>query len=201
MPYSTEHKQETRQRILRSAARLFSRKGFAEVTIGEIMTGAGLTHGGFYRHFGSKDELYSEVISQFLCRPPEPSQTKPAERCAPGQPYALYVVDAYLSREHLDDVDGSCPLIGLPTDVARGGQAVKIAYRQVAESMLRLFQANLSGPEARERALVSLALCVGGMVLTRAIDDETLGSELRDSAQKHMTTGWQDAEVASLPHV
>ena len=200
MPYSIEHKQETRQRILRSAARLFSRKGFAEVTIGEIMTGAGLTHGGFYRYFGSKDELYSEVISQFLCRPPEPWQTKPAERCAPGQPYALYVVDAYLSREHLDDVDGSCPLIGLPTDVARGGQAVKIAYRQVAESMLRLFQANLSGPEARACAC-PLALCVGGMVLTRAIDDETLGSEL--SAQKHilMTTGWQDAEVASLPHV
>jgi TetR/AcrR family transcriptional regulator, transcriptional repressor for nem operon len=192
MPYTSEHKQDTRQRILKSAARLFNRKGFAEVTIGEIMPGAGLTHGGFYRHFGSKDELYSEVISQFLCRAPEPWQTAPAERCAPGQPYALYVVDAYLSREHLDDVDGSCPLIGLPTDVARGGQAVKTAYRQVAESMLRLFEANLSGPEARKQALVSLALCVGGMVLARAIDDETLGSELRDSAQKHIltTTGW-----------
>jgi len=197
MPYSAEHKQDTRQRILRSGARLFNRKGFAEVTIGEIMTGAGLTHGGFYRHFRSKDELYSEVITQFLCRPPEPWQTKTAERCAPGQPYAVYVVDAYLSREHLDDVDGSCPLIGLPTDVARGGQAIKTAYRQVAESMLRLFEANLSGPEAREQALVSLALCVGGMVLARAIDDEALGSELRDSAQKHIltTTGWQDGRA------
>lgn len=197
MPYSAEHKQDTRQRILKSAARLFNRKGFAEVTIGEIMTGAGLTHGGFYRHFSSKDELYSEVITQFLCRPPEPWQTKPAERCAPGQPYAVYVVDAYLSREHLDDVDGSCPLIGLPTDVARGGQAIKTAYRQVAESMIRLFEANLSGPEAREQALVSLTLCVGGMVLARAIDDEDLGSELRGSAQKHIlaTTGWQDGRA------
>ena len=198
MPYTAEHKQVTRQKILKSAARLFNRKGFAEVTIAEIMAAAGLTHGGFYRHFKSKDELYSEVITQFLCRPPEPWQTKPAERCAPGQPYALYVVDAYLSREHLDDVDGSCPLIGLPTDVARGGQGVKSAYRQVAESMLRLFEANLSGPKARELALVSLALCVGGMVLARAIDDNELGDELRGSAQMHIltTTGWQGSRNA-----
>jgi TetR/AcrR family transcriptional repressor of nem operon len=97
MPYSAEHKEGTRQRIVTSAARLFNRKGFAEVTISEIMTAAGLTHGGFYRHFRSKDELYSEVISQFLCRPAEPWQQKPAERCVPGQPFARYVVDAYLS--------------------------------------------------------------------------------------------------------
>jgi TetR/AcrR family transcriptional regulator, transcriptional repressor for nem operon len=119
MPYSAEHKEGTRQRIVTSAARLFNRKGFAEVTISEIMTAAGLTHGGFYRHFRTKDELYSEVISQFLCRPAEPWQQKPAERCVPGQPFARYVVDAYLSREHLDDVDGSCPLIGLPSDAAQ----------------------------------------------------------------------------------
>jgi TetR/AcrR family transcriptional repressor of nem operon len=198
MPYSAEHKQSTRQRILASAARLFNRKGFSEVTIAEIMTAAGLTHGGFYRHFKSKDELYSEVIAQFLCRPPEPWQTKPAERCALGQPFARYVVDAYLSREHLADVDGSCPLIGLPSDAARGNHAVKAAYRQVAESMIRLFEANLSGPKAREQALVFVSLCVGGMVLARGIDDDALGSELRESAQQHIlaTTGWQDEKRA-----
>ena len=196
MPYSAEHKEGTRQRIVTSAARLFNRKGFAEVTISEIMTAAGLTHGGFYRHFRSKDELYSEVISQFLCRPAEPWQQKPAERCVPGQPFARYVVDAYLSREHLDDVDGSCPLIGLPSDAARGGEAVKTAYRQVTESMIRLFEANLSGPEARD-ALVFVALCVGGMVLARGIDDRALGDELRKSAERHILamTGWEDGQL------
>jgi len=175
---------------------LFNRKGFAEVTISEIMTAAGLTHGGFYRHFKSKDELYSEVISQFLCRPAAPWLQKPAERCAPGQPFARYVVDAYLSREHLDDVDGSCPLIGLPSDAARGGEAVKTAYRQVTESMIRLFEANLSGPEAREQALVFVALCVGGMVLARGIDDRALGDELRKSAERHILamTAWEDGQ-------
>ena len=198
MPYSAEHKESTRQRIVTSAARLFNRKGFSEVTISEIMTAAGLTHGGFYRHFKSKDELYSEVITQFLHRPPESWQQKPAERCAPGQPFARYVVDAYLSREHLEDIDGCCPLIGLPSDAARGGLAVKSAYRQVTESMIRLFEANLNGPEAREQALVFVALCVGGMVLARAIDDEVLGDELRKSAERHILTtiGWQDAARA-----
>jgi len=98
---------------------------------------------------------------------------------------------------HLDDVDGSCPLIGLPSDAARGGEAVKTAYRQVTESMIRLFEANLSGPEAREQALVFVALCVGGIVLARGIDDRALGDELRKSAERHILamTGWEDGQL------
>ena len=150
MSYPPDHKEETRQRILRSAARLFNRKGFANVTIDEIMTAAGLTHGGFYRHFGGKGELYAEAVRQFVYKEiSEAWQLKPAGSPKPGQPIAKFVVDAYLSRHHLEDVDGSCPLIGLPSDVARSGQAVKAAYREVAESMIKVFQANLNGPEAR----------------------------------------------------
>ena len=67
MPYTTRHKQDTRQRILESARRLFNSKGFAEVSIGEIMANAGLTHGGFYRHFNDKSELYAEAVQWFLC--------------------------------------------------------------------------------------------------------------------------------------
>ena len=67
MPYSAEHKLQTRQRILESARRLFNSKGFAQVSIGEIMENAGLTHGGFYRHFKDKDELYAEAVRWFLC--------------------------------------------------------------------------------------------------------------------------------------
>ena len=68
MPYSPKHKQDTRDRILESARRLFNRKGFSEVSIEEIMTHAGLTHGGFYRHFSGKDEVYVEAIRYFLCK-------------------------------------------------------------------------------------------------------------------------------------
>ena len=67
MPYTAKHKQDTRRRILESARRLFNSKGFAEVSIGEIMAKAGLTDGGFYRHFNDKSELYAEAVQSFLC--------------------------------------------------------------------------------------------------------------------------------------
>ena len=77
MPYSARHKHETRQRILESARRLFNSKGFADVSIGEIMENAGLTHGGFYRHFKDKGELYAEAVRRFLCEEaPKPWQQR-----------------------------------------------------------------------------------------------------------------------------
>src|SRR5262247_110209 len=102
MRYLEDHKEETRQRIVSRAARLFNRKGFTDVTIDEIMTEAGLTHGGFYRHFGGKDELYAEAIRHFLHKEVRESwQRSPAKSRGPGQPFARFVVDAYLSRDHL----------------------------------------------------------------------------------------------------
>jgi len=195
MPRAPEHKQQTRKRIIGSAARLFNRKGFAEVTIGEIMTAAGLTHGGFYRHFSSKEELYAEAVKHFLRKEaPARWQKGPAGARKPDQVFAKFVVDAYLSRDHLDDVDGSCPLVGLSTDVARSGEAVKAAYREVAESMIQVFRANLKGRGARDEAMVLVALCVGGMALARALDDQDLANDFLGTAHKHalQTTGWRD---------
>ena len=103
------------------------------------------------------------------------------------------LVDAYFSRDHLDDREGSCPVIGLPSDVSRSGEAVKAAYREVVEMMVGIFEANLNGPQARERALVLVAACVGGMVLARCMDDPTLGDDFRSVAHKHVlrTAGWK----------
>jgi hypothetical protein len=136
-------------------------------------------------------ELAGQMVDRDLSSVGRPEAERPDVL---GQPFARYVVDAYLSCEHLEDIDGCCPLIGLPSDAARSGQAVKSAYQQVAESMVRLFEVNLNGPEAREQALVFVALCVGRMVLTRAIDDEVLGDELRKSAERRIltTTGWRE---------
>jgi len=198
MPYSTNHKRGTRARILNVAAHLFNKKGFSEASIEGIMTAAGLTHGGFYRHFHSKDELYAEAVRNFL-HPDvqEPWQKPRPELCDPKVSFGRYIVDAYLSREHLDDLDGSCPLIGLSSDVARSSQTVKAAYREVVESMIRLFEANSHGPKAREQALVLIALCVGGMVLGRGLDDEDLADDIRNAAHKHAlkTAGWREGRL------
>jgi TetR/AcrR family transcriptional repressor of nem operon len=165
------------------------------------MTAAGLTHGGFYRHFHSKDELYAEAVRNFL-HPDvrEPWQKPRAELCDPNVQFGRYVVDAYLSREHLDDLDGSCPLIGLSSDVGRSSQTVKAAYREVVESMIRLFEANSNGPKAREQALVLIALCVGGMVLARGLDNEDLADDIRKAAHKHAlkTAGWREGRIHQL---
>ncbi|HEY2646956.1 MAG TPA: TetR/AcrR family transcriptional regulator [Candidatus Acidoferrales bacterium] len=194
MPYPEGHKLETRDRILKSARHLFNRKGFSEVTIDEIMADAGLTRGGFYSYFDTKEGLYSEAIRQFLCDGPEAWQRAHVDPSAQGPRLAKMIVDAYLSKEHFEDRDGSCPMVGLPSDTARAGQAVKAAYREVLQMMAGAFQANLTDgdPAARQNALALVALCVGGMVVSRAIDDPNLAADLREAARTHALkfSGW-----------
>ena len=209
MPYAPEHRLETRARILDSARRLFNRQGMTEVSIDSIMAGAGLTHGGFYKYFTSKEELYAEAITHFInCGPTERWQQLAFAGMPQGQALAQAIMNAYLSREHLDDVDGSCPVIGVATDVARGGGAAKRAYRQVMEMMVSIFSANLGpSPVAKDevgsnedrnaqRALAVVALCVGGMVLARAVDDEATADDLRAAARRYAVAlaGWRETK-------
>ena len=182
MPYSAEHKLQTRQRILESARRLFNSKGFAQVSIGEVMENAGLTHGGFYRHFKDKDELYAEAVRWFLCEAAPKPWRRPRRNAHKLR--AERIVDAYFSRDHFDDNERCCPLISLPYDVAQGGEGVKAAYQDVLEKLLALLQADLPGPQARERALSVVALCVGGLVTARGVTDPGLAQELRRAAYR-----------------
>jgi AcrR family transcriptional regulator len=189
MPYTPKHKDGTRQRILESARRVFNRKGFSEATIDEIMADAGLSHGGFYRHFGSKGDLYAEAVRRFLCKEaPTPWRGKHGV----GKTQARRVLDSYFSLDHFDDLERCCPLIGLPSEVSRSGDDVKAAYQEVVEKLLSIFEAELDGPRARERALAVVALCVGGMVLARGVDDLALADELRSAAYRQALSaaGW-----------
>lgn len=201
MPQASEHRRDTRDRILASARRLFNRRGLSEVSIDELMAGAGLTRGAFYSYFTSKEELYAEAITLFRRHFPAESW----QRCdldGPGRDnLGRAIVNAYLSREHFGDIEGSCPLIGLPTDVARGGEAVKGAYREVLNMMVDAFAARLdSDPHnAEERALGVAALCVGGMVLARAVGDPDLADRLRNAARRLAlaTAGWAEVTPGS----
>jgi AcrR family transcriptional regulator len=195
MPYSAEHKQKTRTRIINSARKLFNRGGFEGVSIGEIMADAGLTHGGFYKHFAGKDDLYEAAVLQFIClEQPEGWQRRYVDPRARGEALARMIIDSYLSDEHFADRDASCPMIGLPSDVSRGARGVRSSFRQVLEMMAGAFEGNLEpdARPARERSLAMVALVVGGMVLARAVDDPALASELRDSARKQAfeMSGW-----------
>lgn len=181
MPYKPEHKERTRKRIVESARKLFNRHGFTGVSIDAIMAEAGLTRGGFYNHFATKEELYAEVVQQVLsCRENDASNSRRAGPRMNGRDFIV----AYLSHAHLTDRDNACPLMALPSDVARGGEPVRRAYRQVLEYMVEHLEAGHPGPKARERALAIAALCIGGMAVARAIDDAELAREIRVAARE-----------------
>jgi TetR/AcrR family transcriptional repressor of nem operon len=191
MSYSPMHKRDTREKILESARRLFNRNGYSGVSIEQIMSDAGLTHGGFYRHFGGKDELYAAAVRQFLCKKTPATWQKRKAR-AVTKSHAQRLVDAYFSREHFSDHDGCCPLLGTAADVERRGETVKAAYQEVVQQMVKVFEDNLTDPRPRERALALVALCVGGMVLARNVSDPDLADEFRRSAHAEVmrTAGW-----------
>jgi len=192
MPYAPEHKHATREKILESARQLFNRNGYAAVSIEEIMNGAGLTHGGFYRHFSGKGELYAAAVRQFLCTRTPPAWRKRRGPGALRKSQAQRIVDAYFSREHFEDRDGCCPLLGTASDIQRSGAAVKAAYREVAEQMVKVFEDQIDEPRVRDRALALVALCVGGMVLARNVGDPDLANDFRRAAHSEVLriAGW-----------
>ena len=122
------------------------------------------------------------------CARRRPSRGERPRRGAARKSRAQRIVDAYFSLDHFDDRESCCPLIGLPSDVARSGDAVKAAYQDVLEKLLGLLQADLAGPGARERALSLVALCVGGMVVARSVEDPALAHDLRRAAYRRAQT-------------
>jgi len=186
MPYSASHKLETRQRILESARRLFNAKGFLDVSIDEVMDHAGLTHGGFYRHFRDKGELYAEAVRWFLCEEaPKPWQRP---RGNGRKSRAERIVDSYFSLDHFDDRESCCPLVSLPSDVSRANGTVKAAYQDVLAKLLEVLLGDLEGPGARQRALGIVALCVGGMAVARSVEDPELAQDVRRAAYRQAQT-------------
>ncbi len=185
MSYTKEHKQKTRQLIVETARVLFNRHGFAGVTINMVMAEAGLTRGGFYNHFKSKDELFSEAVSSFLMgRGAIWRAEAGVDVSKPCRETARHMIEGYLSKEHLGDRDGQCPMIALPSDVARANPQVQGAYQDLLLAMTSLFEQSLeSGDQpCREKALSVAALCVGGMVLSRTLPDSSLAEEVRQAA-------------------
>tara|TARA_R110001606_G_scaffold71247_11_gene163402 strand:- start:49205 stop:49807 length:603 start_codon:yes stop_codon:yes gene_type:complete len=185
VPYSEDHKRQTRAKIVESARIQFNRHGFDGVTIDALMEAAGLTRGGFYNHFQSKDALYSEAVSSFLMgRGAEWRADAGVDPSRPHPDMTRQMIQSYLSNEHLGDLDGQCPMIALPSDVARASPAVQESYQDLLKAMVGLFGTGLDEPDHRSRqdALSLAALCVGGMILARTLPDSGLASEIRVAA-------------------
>src|SRR5271168_1613627 len=140
MPYPTGHRDEVRVKIVQSARRLFNRHGFDSVSVTQIMAGAGLTHGGFYSYFKSKSDLYTEVLGCFFTDPNWKSCWEGVEVDLASANVGPQVVRAYLSRQHFEDVENSCPMVALPTDVSRSGENAKRAFETVFQAMVSVLE-------------------------------------------------------------
>ena len=183
MPYTAEHKAQTRDRIVTAARRLFNQGGFAQVTIEQIMAEAELTRGGFYHHFDSKEQLFTEVVACYIsCNPLAVEAKSGSIEYTNARFVARRLVDLYLSDRVLDDVAQHCPLYALPSDAKSLGNASREAYTDLIRGMLGVFRAALSGDDGDSKAQAIIALCVGGMVLARTTADPDLRRSLRASA-------------------
>jgi TetR/AcrR family transcriptional repressor of nem operon len=186
MPYAAGHRTETKEKIVQSARRLFNRHGFDNVSITQIMAGAGLTHGGFYSYFKGKSDLYAEVLGCFFTDPNWKNRWKGVEVDLASAEVGQQVIRAYLSRQHFEDVENSCPMAALPSYVARSGKSPKRAFETVFKAMVTVLERSPigNGMPRRTIAQATAALCVGGMVVARAIEDRPLADELRDSCME-----------------
>lgn len=185
MPYSAEHKMRTRARIIETARVLFNRHGYEAVSIDMLMNEAGLTRGGFYNHFENKETLFAAAVKSFLMGRGAQWRAEAGidpTRLSPDM--AQKMLDSYLSTKHLGDLENQCPMIAMPSEVARASDEVRSAYQDLLKAMVWLFESSLDASIAdrRERALAMAALCVGGMVLARTLPESALAEEVRAAA-------------------
>ena len=181
MPYPSGHRAEVKGKIIQSARRLFNLHGFDNVSLNQIMSGAGLTRGGFYSYFQSKSDLYAEVLGCFFTDPQWKSCWEGVHVDLSSTDVGPQVVRAYLSRQHFEDVENSCPMVALPTDVARSGVSAKRAFETVFKAMVSVLERSLieKGRLRRTTAQSIAALSIGGMVVARTMVDRALADELR----------------------
>ena len=183
MPYPAGHRATVKKAIIDSARKLFNRHGFESVSLNQIMAGAGLTHGGFYSYFKSKSDLYAAVLGCFFTDPEWKSCWEGVHVDLSSTDVGPQVVRAYLSRQHFEDVENSCPMVALPTDVSRSGESAKQAFETVFSAMVSVLERSLkqSPRVRRNRAQAIAALCVGGMVVARALQNRSHADGLRDA--------------------
>jgi TetR/AcrR family transcriptional regulator, transcriptional repressor for nem operon len=200
MPYPVGHRAEVKGKIIQSARRLFNRHGFDNVSIQQIMSGAGLTHGGFYSYFRSKSDLYTKVLGCLFTDPEWKNHWEGVEVDMASSQAAAQVVKAYLSRQHFEDVENSCPMVALPSDVMRCGRDTKRAFETVFAAMVGVLERSVTEEkqDRRAKAQAVAALCVGGMVVARAIENRVLADELRDACMSIALQlgGWVDTSAS-----
>ncbi|CRE96464.1 TPA: TetR/AcrR family transcriptional regulator [Yersinia enterocolitica] len=183
MKVSKEQVRENRMRIVETASELFRERGYDGVGVAELMSAAGLTHGGFYKHFGSKADLMAEAMSCGFTRSAESTAGVNREK----------FVEYYLSRQHRDDMGKGCVMSALGTDTARQSESIKATFAAGIERQLAVLGNENNGEGGTRAELIdTIAHLVGALVLSRACpDDSALADEILDVCRTRLLS--QDA--------
>jgi TetR/AcrR family transcriptional repressor of nem operon len=173
MRRSQEDTAKTRVRILAAAAEMFRARGIDATSVADVMSAVGLTVGGFYRHFESKEALVAEAIARA------------------SHEVAGYGLDSYLSDVHRRHPGRGCPVAALCSEVAHGSKATKSAFTEALERLVKSVEAAMpiSARGDRRKVLFSASAAVGALVLARATHDESLAGEILAAARERLLEG------------
>jgi TetR/AcrR family transcriptional regulator, transcriptional repressor for nem operon len=184
MGHSRAEKAESHERIVQVASTLFRELGVDGFGVADLMKKAGLTHGGFYRHFGSRDDLVAEAVEQALA---DGGKVVAAIGASPLSRKAIVaaLVDGYLSLAHRDNVATSCAVTTMAGDVSRSNERARFAYTAQVEKYLELFTRLIASDRLKTRrikALTALSTLVGAVSMSRAVNNEKLSREILKTA-------------------
>jgi AcrR family transcriptional regulator len=181
MPYTKEHKNETREKILKSAFDLFTIKGFNGVTVDDLMKNCGLTRGAFYAHFSGKSDLYNEAL-KFTAYTSRLSKLKPNN--ISNKAWLSKLLDEYLSIEHVHG-ETPCPLAFLATDIVTQNTETKKTYESVYQGMNKIlldYTKTFSSCQ-KEDVFSVTAMIIGAVAISRTLNDPTTISTLLSSCR------------------
>jgi TetR/AcrR family transcriptional regulator, transcriptional repressor for nem operon len=185
MGHSQADKAESHDRIVRMAAARFREDGVDGIGVADLMKEAGLTHGGFYRHFASREALVDEAIERALHDGGKGALDAIAASTLPRQTLLFMLIDWYLGTAHRDNLATSCAVTSLAADVSRGSERARAAYAHQVGVYLDLFTRLIPGDRAkvrRTKAIAAWSTLVGALSMARAVNDDKLAREILKTA-------------------
>lgn len=182
MRYSSEHKAETHAKIVRTAANEFRAHGVDGVGVADLMNKVGLTHGGFYAHFKSRDALLAEALDAAF--DDTLAQLGKAAAAAPPEERQQAIVNTYLGPVHRDRPDRGCAIAALGGEVSRLDAGLRDQFERRIEAMLALLNDNTSDPQQREASIRLLSTLVGALLMSRVVASEQLSNEILNAGKK-----------------
>lgn len=181
-------KEATHERILHAATRAIRRSGYAGTGVADIMREAGLTHGGFYAHFDSREAMLAEAAD--LAGAESVGALEQFALAAPPKDAYRTLLKTYLSRAHVERSETGCPVAALGSEMPRQAPEVRRAATRRIKDMIDLvtrYAPDTSEPEGRRKALATTATMIGALILARAVDDRQLGDDVLAAALEQLT--------------